>query len=399
MVSIPKRGFCRFVKNTACSESLQAVLSGQAPTRPRAMLSLCVSTETPTCNTGYDLQKTASKAPSSQFSVSVDWLDITFKGIASLVEARRVLSDLEGLLNDQIEFQPYKPCFNGHAWDGQGRGARGTLIWFLDSWVDDRGDRRPAQLKVAASGQVLAGADVDVLALYLHKYQEQLAISCSRIDIALDDHDKFVKLGQIAEARREGHFFNASYSSEVCSSNRGEIESLTLYFGSPSSDKRLRIYDKEIQSDKATLGNRWEAQYRRKCANEVFGLWVSAASDQPSLVPRVLQNLVVGLIDFRYRGPEDQDRERCDLLGWFDNLLTLLSATPVKVVAPKVKQSIQKSINWISRSVAQSLAGVRAVLSQDFESWIEATIKEGGERLTNQKRYLIETTEKQQLIY
>ena len=350
------------------------------------------SQETPVCNTGYDLQRDG-------FSVGVDWLDFTLKNINSIEAARDRLADIEAITSDPVAFQPWQPIFNGHAWDGQGKGIHGTQIWYLASRVDECCRYHPGQLKIALSGSVLARCDIAVLALYLQRNAIALDIACQRIDIALDDLEKFVNLDDIADAHEHGNFFNASYSAVVSGGKRGEIKGKTIYFGSPSSDKRLRAYDKFIESKGAKPGNRLEGQFRRKPADMVFHQWIEAQAERPDSVPRLLQNFVLGLIDFRKRGPEDTARERCSLLDWYADLCNLLRASPARIVAAKVEQSIQRSIDWIDRSVSQSLATIKITLGSAFDDYIGRMIKAGGERLNNKKRYLGETTDRQQLIY
>lgn len=356
------------------------------------MITRLTDREAPLSNTGYDLHQNG-------FSVGVDWLDVTFKNINNLTTARQQLADIEAITSDPVGFRPTAETFNGHSWDGQGQGIYGTRVWYLASKVDEFGKFHCGQLKIALSGKVLARCDIEVLALYLKRTAIALDTSCQRIDIALDDYESFINLEDVLSAHEEGNFFNASYSEAMGSGMRGKTRGRTIYFGSPKSDKRSRWYNKFIESKGKQKGNRAETQYRRKPANLVFHQWIDRQSSEPESVPRMLQNLVLGAIDFRLRNEDSKSRERCSLLEWYSALCELLSATPARIAIKAEEQTVQKSIDWLKKSVAQSLASIKIALQGDFPGYLDRLIFQGAEVLNNQKRYIAQTTDRSRLCY
>ena len=356
------------------------------------------SQDTLASNTGYDSQN-RSGPKKSRWSVGIDWLDFTFRRIAGSHEADELIKEFELVTGKSVEFAPGRPTFNGIQWDGSGSGQDGIMIWYRAPHEDDFGECQPAKLKIALPGRALAGVDLYALGQWLVMAGDSRELDCTRMDICLDDHDKIIKLRRINEARELGHFFNASYSERIESCKRGEIIGVTLYFGSKSSDKRLRIYDKTIESKGKTQGNRWEAQFRRKMAYQAFSQWLETVPRGSAAVSRLLQNIVLGVIDFRERGDDDADRTRCPRCAWYSFLLEHLGSNPARIVVKKIQQTAQRSVNWIRKSVAPTLLSLRSILGDDFKIFLKASINEAAQKLTKEKRMIINTTDKQELLY
>jgi hypothetical protein len=333
------------------------------------------------------------------FEIGLDWLDVTFRNLDGAEHARRVVRDLEHITTDEIEFSPLMPVFNGRRWDGSGRGMKGTRIWYMGRTTDDDGHPVPAQLKVALSGSVIAQTDKTLLAEYLGEVTTHLHPECTRVDFALDDLKKFISLRKINHARLRGNFFNASWKGIQAGGKRGEDEGTSLYFGAVTSDKRLCIYDKFIESGGKINGNRWEARFRKRAAKEVFSQWLKIAKEAPEALPRAMQNWVLGLIDFRDRTGTDPNRERCKVLPWFADLCEVLAATPARVRVSTPVQSIQKSIDWVIKAVAPSLFSIQSVLAEKFPKFLENLLSLGSSNLSNIRRRLLADANRAELIY
>lgn len=345
----------------------------------------------PVSNTGLKSQP--------EFQVAVDWLDISFRKVPDTKDLYEIIDEFEQLTGDVIDFSPTRACFNGRQWDGSGRGEIGTLLWYDSCDRTDRTSDEWPQLKIAMSGKVLAHVDQAKLAEWLVSRAALNELDCTRIDLALDDRDKFVELREIIEAKALGNFFNASYSSYIESGNRGKPSGVTVYFGSPSSSKRLRVYDKTIESGGRILGNRWEAEFRKKAARETLYQWLENIDDGIQKAARWAQNIVMGVIDFRDRSCGDANRSRCPQLNWYKRLIRKLHANPARIRVAAVIQTVQRSIDWITAAVTPSLASIKAVLGEDFQPFIDNAINAGGERLSNIRRKIIERANIDELCY
>lgn len=348
--------------------------------------------ETLASNTGYDSQPA--------FECGVDWLDFTFRTIKNQTEVEKILSEVEKLTGDIIDFSFTKPVFNGRLWNGSGRGTRGVLVWYDQGEIDDKGNRQKSeQLKFSFSGRVMSAVDFSDLMHWLISRAGRNSLDCTRIDICVDDKKRLVSLGKITQAMKAGNFFNATYRGLQLSGNRGENDGVTIYFGHPSSHKRLRIYDKFAESKGQVEGIRWEGQFRKAVASEILFTLLEKFDDSLTAATDYFKCVVTGLIDFRDRTGDDPNRARCPVLPWFREFCDALKACPIKISIALKPPLVQRSIDWLTKSVAQSLSVVKKVLQDDWQQFIETTITEGGERLNNNKRRLISITNRDDLIY
>lgn len=347
--------------------------------------------QTRVSNTGLDSQPA--------FQVGIDWLDITFRNVPTRADLDDILAEIEALTGDSIDFSSSRATFNGKNWDGSGRGVIGTLVWYDSCDRASGGELIPAQLKIAMSGRVMAGIDPQKLYRWLLTRAAQNELDCTRIDISLDDRDRCVEMWQITDASLHGDFFNAQYSQIANGGKRGQDRGVTVYFGAPSSSRRLRIYDKMVESKGKIKGIRWEVEFRKKLAKEALIQWLGEMSNGTEKVICWCKNVVAGAVDFRERSSDDPNRDRCPTLKWFAKFKQQLFATATVIRAPRVEQTLQKSIDWIIKSVAPSLACLRSVLAEDFSKFLNETINNGGERLTNVRRKLLERTKRETLCY
>lgn len=349
-------------------------------------------TQTPPSNTGYDSQ--------IGFECGVDWLDFTFRNAGSESDTEKIIKDVELLTGDSIEFSFTKPVFNGREWDGSGRGVIGTCVWY-DAGCDGLTESvaRLPQIKFSLSGAVMAATNFQALARWLTSRAARNELDCTRIDVCVDDKERIVKMRRITDAKYAGNFFNAKFSELRSSNNRGDDEGITVYFGHPQSHKRLRIYDKWIESKGKIPGIRWEAQFRKAVARDVLFTILEKIDESIEAATDYYKSLVTGIIDFRNRAGGDRNRFRCKVLPWFARFCKRLAASPIRVIEPKREPLVQRSIDWINKSVAQSLSVVKKVLDSDFQQFIENVIDEGGQKLNNRKRELVARTDRRDLIY
>lgn len=347
--------------------------------------------QTPASNTGLNSQE--------RFTAAIDWLDITFRSVQATSEIHAIIGEVEALTGDAIDFSTVRPVYNGKKWDGHGRGAKGTQVFYSGPSLDDEGKMVEPALKIVMSGSVVGEAHQAAIALWLEGRWQKNDGDCTRVDIALDDHDKSVKLWKITEARKAGNFFNASESAYLESGKRGHDIGRTIYFGSTKSDKRLCIYDKTIESKGKILGNRWEARFRRKAAREAVQQWMVASNESEQKVCKWYADTVTGIIDFRDRSGNDPNRNRCKRLLWFQSFVTTLRSNPCRVRVPSPVQTLQKTIKWIGKSVAPSIAILRRVLGDEFPKYLDSMIDEGGEKISMMRRKIADTTDPGLLVW
>ncbi len=414
----------------------------------------CDSVGTPSSNTGYNSQDNA-------YEIAIDWLDFSWREVSGSCEAERLIAAIAAVTHEQIDFSPTRPSFNGRSWSGSGRGSAGTMIWYsaardsddvmlLDglgqyvgyedvlpprySPIDaaalsaikdkvpdhltlvfdeksrfvefDHGFRlvlnnksleQHAILKVAMSASVLARVDMCDLHRLLACRSD---VRFSRIDVALDDMSRFVEMHHVKEAARKGDYFDARWRGIIESGERGGDVGMTVYFGSPSSDKRLRVYDKTVESKGVRDCIRWELELRRKKADVFGAAWLKKYSESVSTANDYMTDVVVGAVDFRCRlEGSDKNRERCPALPWWVEMKGRLRSVGVAVRVPVVVASVQKSIDWLKKSVASSLSSVSKVLGSHWKGFLDDLLFEGGIKMSLERRSETEACDRQQLCY
>ena len=258
----------------------------------------------------------------------------------------------------------------------------------------------PGELRVSMSARYLDHVDMKALAAYLLAIGEGFGLRCSRIDVALDDHEKQIPLSLVEKARLDRNYFNVRSTSVVISDDviadeRGQ----TIYFGSRQSEAMLRVYDKTVESKHKEIGNRWEVEFHDKKADACLHHWLAGMAHSEQTASKLLVDMVLGAVDFRDRSKGDKNRKRCPILPWFDEMCKMLAAVPVRLRVARPVPSMQRKVDWIKKSVAPSIATLAKALGSKFEWFLSEQIKDGGKRLTNQARKMIADTDITELCY
>lgn len=259
---------------------------------------------------------------------------------------------------------------------------------------------QPGELRVSMSARYLNNVKMDELAAYLTAIKDVYGLRCSRMDVALDDHEKRIPLELVEKARRDRNYFNVRSTSVVVSDNvtlntRGK----TIYFGSRQSEAMLRAYDKTVESKGKILGNRWEAEFHDRKANKCLADWLAAMAEDVEKANRLLKDVVIGLVDFRDRSQGDKNRLRCPLLKWFEDFCELLEAIPLRLRVARPVPSMQRTVDYLKKSVAPSLASAAKVLGVKFNWFLKDLLADGEARMTNQRRKMIADTDAMELCY
>ncbi len=139
--------------------------------------------------------------------------------------------------------------------------------------------------------------------------------SITRLDVALDDRTGSLSVDRCYREMKAGHLVRnlrlASASEYV--NALGETESRTLYFGSPKSDLRVRIYDKALEAKAPGPWTRVEMQARDEHAIALAELVAVAPGNERSAV---FGQLLLHYLDFKDRG-RDGNRSRWVTAPWW----------------------------------------------------------------------------------
>lgn len=171
----------------------------------------------------------------------------------------------------------------------------------------------------------------------------------SRIDIACDDRKGFLNMEEIVEKVQANEINSRMTKRSVIVSFDGTQRSgSTIYLGAPSSDFRVRIYDKALEEGVDGHWIRVELVMRHKNA-AAFVAQMNSAPSVGKLAARVVND------KFSFIERDDSNITRCTVCGWWQSFVDELES--VRLVARCVVQhSVERIENWIESQVGPSLA-------------------------------------------
>ena len=171
----------------------------------------------------------------------------------------------------------------------------------------------------------------------------------SRIDIACDDREGFLNMEEIVEKVQANEINSRMTKRSVIVSFDGTQRSgSTIYLGAPSSDFRVRIYDKALEEGVDGHWIRVELVMRHKNA-AAFVAQMNSAPSVGKLAAQVVND------KFSFIERDDSNITRCTVCGWWQSFVDELES--VRLVARCVIQhSVERIENWIESQVGPSLA-------------------------------------------
>jgi len=201
-------------------------------------------------------------------------------------------------------------------------------------------------------------------------------INITRIDIACDDKESYVlDLPTIWQYANDGNYRTrllSRNSQESFKAGQGEEGAKTLYFGSKSSNYRIRIYDKAKQMGKEMHWVRFEIVLRNDYAVQAAN--ALAESENLGLT-------VSGIIDdkFAFIELDNNNISRCSVASWWSEFLGEIKG--VKLTSKqKFNHNIDEHKQWLQDSCGRIIAKVIAAIGQ--EAFNRDILEYGREKLT-----------------
>lgn len=144
-------------------------------------------------------------------------------------------------------------------------------------------------------------------------------VNVSRLDIAGDDRDSILNYRRMTmHCRRRRYICKAHWNMWTDGAEQA------IYFGSPASDRRLRIYNKALEQN--LEGEHWiraEMQMRNKNAVSFLLNWFRA-KDVGGCYAGVLRDF----LRFTETTPEQKHHNRCETCLWWDTFIGLIGKCP-----------------------------------------------------------------------
>lgn len=170
----------------------------------------------------------------------------------------------------------------------------------------------------------------------------------SRIDIACDDREGYLDMDEIISRTRSNAVNSRMRWRDIHESLNGESKAgATVYIGAPSSDFRVRIYDKALEQGEEGHWVRVELVMRSANAN-AFVEEMTHSENVGRLAAQVIND------KFSFIERDDSNITRCTVCGWWQNFVDELDK--VRLVSREVIQhGVEHIRNWIETQVGPSL--------------------------------------------
>jgi len=249
---------------------------------------------------GSDPEFVRSRSVEQSVEAGIDWVNGTLPRKWSGMSALAAIAGLLRLTNPEQtdDHWKHKGAVTWYGWTSAWEGPEGVQVW----------TGHPSKgAHVQVKGAVCRHFGSDILLTLICEF-----VRCSRLDIRLDDFVYRMMPVQLLErwfSGGPGIVSHAWAAGPIGKARRGETPAYTWELGAKSSDRRLRVYDKGVESGGVVDAVRWELQCRRRAADTVRSELVAAYRSGQD-VAAVIGGLFRGFVDFREPvGERGWDRE------------------------------------------------------------------------------------------
>lgn len=352
-------------------------------------------TQTPSSNTGlkcqlypHDTESNSSSDKYLDIAVKVDWLQGTLEFLDESRFCEAVNFVLAGL-EDTGTWNYDTPAFMGKTWQHSGKSTKGI------KWGWNNSDLENGCLGhgfISVPGGVLSNVSQRDVWRVMCGLHFSWGFKATRVDVALDDFGKTINPQLVIDAIKAENT-EGFRTSNLYQNFDKEYQGWSIYMGSSQSDRCTRYYNKEAESKGEVNSYRWEVQLRNKFAQTFVEKYVSLSSESYDfLAPHVLSSIVTSGIGFVDRS-ENKRLSRLRKLGWWQEFIDKVGKAKLSIVR-KVK-SIERSIGWIKKQVANTLYVLRDGLGrnrynhfmQDIFELAKSRINSSHEALISQTKY------------
>ena len=170
----------------------------------------------------------------------------------------------------------------------------------------------------------------------------------SRIDIACDDREGYLNMDEIIDRTRSNEINSRLLRRIINFSLNGKDKAgATVYIGAPSSEFRVRIYDKALEQGVEGHWIRVELVMRSANAN-AFVEDMTNSENVGKLAAQVIND------KFSFIERDDSNISRCTVCDWWQNFVDELDK--VRLVSRDVIQhGVERIRSWIENQVGPSL--------------------------------------------
>jgi len=307
---------------------------------------------------------------------SIDYLTLTYR-FESAEQAKEKLDFLAGYLDDVVNWHCEKPRDLGKWFEHTFKTVRGATV----GWQVRKDDT--VEAIAVLSGQVLGAATPSNLRralLYLHQWYQ----NCSRIDLAYDNNSGMLsKLREQALASwKQGLNSGFKKLKIIQDGNSPTDMDTTHYWGSRNSPTLIRIYDKGNST-------RFEIESKRGKSTSLYARYIELMQNEIEMEESLIHlfNAAIDGIEF-YSERKNKNLGRNKIAEFWQDFRDTINYE--KVVLPKLvnERSFEKSMAWLERSVASTLAMARQGMGSFYEQFHYELIEKGKEKMNSYKKLI-----------
>lgn len=339
-------------------------------------MQLSFSTETPCSNTGLNSQVTTERPfsrPSHHKSLSGRTITYSVDNLSLLWDKLHgfdIFSLCKQYLLVEFDFTKSSPRTVGVRWDHSYIGSLGCLYMERETSTGTR-------CRLSLSGKACSSVPTELL---LHFFTAvsvgNSEVSCSRIDICLDDFTKKLTLENISSALEVGN--HCGFQKSHIIRNYGGRGGWTVNLGSRQSEQFVRIYDKCAESKGRIDSVRWESEFKHDKSQAIFKALAGASTVVDAL--KLLRGYAFG--NFHFIDRSDKNLQRCNVLDWWLEFITFVAYEKVEILTEKAVTSIESSVKWIEYQVEKTLARISRAFGEDkFQEFMDKCLSSGLRRL------------------
>lgn len=195
----------------------------------------------------------------------------------------------------------------------------------------------------------------------------------TRIDIAADDFQGILDMEIISGKVQRGEVRTRLHKRTEYRSIDGTAGH-TVYLGAPSSNVRIRIYDKAAQQQTAFPWIRTEMVLRHEAAQEFQKFAVETISPKQPERNDALARLGIQVLKGKlaFIEPTDRNISRCAVSPWWEQFLAEIE--PVHLIGQEAKiPAIEQTSEWLEKQIAPTLALMVCMLGPDWFSTLLAS--------------------------
>ncbi|WP_176542248.1 replication initiation factor domain-containing protein [Bacillus wiedmannii] len=303
----------------------------------------------------------------------VDWVGTTFKNV-----------ELEHLILDILKMNPSE-FLPGDGKYGYKQSLRcGSIAIYFDGREDmgmhlelkGRGCREYERLGIQTWKELFQS-------VFMHQGY------FTRLDPAVDDFEGMFTIRKLVNKIKKAELispFKLARVMETIKIHTGDVNGITLYFGSPQSDIQIRMYDKLAErkgtnynvSEDIEVWNRTELQLRDEKAMQVAGI-LATKEDGEEFIGETVCGILKHYLRFVEKGKsKDTNKRRWKTAKFWDKFLGEVEKLPLTVLAEE--KTVLEKKEWLRKSIAPTMALVFKAFDNDMDQ-IADIIEEGCHRL------------------